>query len=94
MNGLRRILKPTFRSDEKIEVKDRVDGCLNSYIIIPFFQVCFVGEPGSDGGGLTREFLSLFAKSRAWKYLEITGVFRHNALAVQVLYLSFAAHTT
>ena len=51
-------------------------------MIMPIFQVGSVGEPGSDGGGLTREFFTLFAKSIAWKYLKIMGIFRHNALAV------------
>ena len=44
----------------------------------------FVGERGSDTGGLTREFFRLIQYSIKSKYMEDTGCFRHNAVAYQV----------
>ena len=44
----------------------------------------FVGEQGSDTGGLTREFFRLIQYSIMAKYMEDTGCFRHNAVAYQV----------
>lgn len=43
-----------------------------------------MGEAGSDTGGLTREFFRLFARAMASHYLEETGCFKHNAVALQV----------
>ena len=48
------------------------------------FQITFVDELGEDGGGLSREFFTLFGKDMARKYLEVTGVFRHDAMALKV----------
>ena len=48
-----------------------------------YFQVTFVGEDGSDGGGLTREFFTLVGRHLE-KYIESTGCFKHNSLALQV----------
>ena len=36
----------------------------------------FVGECGSDTGGLTRELFRLFAKEMAATYIEPTGCFK------------------
>ena len=36
-------------------------------------------------GGLTREFFTLLSKGMSEIYLERTGVFRHNSIALQVL---------
>lgn len=47
-------------------------------------QVSFIGEDGQDNGGLTREFFSLIAREILERYMESTGIFRHNALALQV----------
>ncbi len=49
-----------------------------------YFQVSFIGEDGMDGGGLTREFFTLLIKDLSRIYLEVTGIFRHDALALQV----------
>ncbi len=38
-------------------------------------QVEFVGETGSDTGGLKQGFFRLFSKEFAEKYLEATGCF-------------------
>ena len=43
-----------------------------------------MGEKGSDSGGLTREFFTLMARYFA-KYIEPTGCFKHNSLALQVI---------
>ena len=43
-----------------------------------------MGEKGSDGGGLTREFFTLMARHFA-KYMEPTGCFKNNSLALQVI---------
>ena len=45
----------------------------------------FVGEDGSDTGGLTREFFRLISYSMNSRYMEATGCFRHNAVAYQVM---------
>lgn len=47
----------------------------------------FIGEDGSDGGGLTREFFRLISCSISSKYME-NGCFRHNAIAYQVCTLN------
>lgn len=47
-------------------------------------KVVFVGEVGIDTGGLTREFFRLLFQQIAAKYLECTGCFMHNAVALQV----------
>ena len=47
-----------------------------------------MNEPGEDGGGVCREFFTLFGKDMASKYLEKSGSFRHNALALKVTNLS------
>ncbi len=52
-------------------------------------QVEFVGETGSDTGGLKREFFRLFSKEFAGKYLEATGCFQHDAVALQVGLLGY-----
>ena len=44
----------------------------------------FLGEEGSDGGGLSREFFRLVA-AHSSKYLEATGCFKHNSLALKVV---------
>ena len=41
-------------------------------------QVTFVGEEGSDGGGLTREFFTLLSRHCS-KYIEPTGCFKQSA---------------
>ena len=43
-----------------------------------------MAEAGSDTGGLTREFFRLFSKAVISTYLEETGCFKHNAVALQV----------
>ena len=48
-------------------------------------QVEFLGEQGSDTGGLTREFFRLVGY-HATKYLEPSGCFKHNSVALQVQY--------
>ena len=45
----------------------------------------FVGEQGSDGGGLTREFFKFISFSITSKYMENTGCFMHNSVAYQVI---------
>ena len=50
-----------------------------------FIQVYFLGVNGSDGGGLTREFFSLMARHFT-KYIEQTGCFKHNSLALHVMF--------
>lgn len=52
-------------------------------ILCIFCKVSFIGENGTDGGGLTREFFTIFGKDLARKYIETTGTFRHNAMALQ-----------
>ena len=47
-------------------------------------QVSFTGETGTDSGGLSREFFTLLSRDMARTYLEVTGVFRHDGLALQV----------
>ena len=42
-----------------------------------------MGEMGSDIGGLTREFFTLF-KHGMTMYMEETGSFKHNLVAYQV----------
>ena len=44
----------------------------------------FIGETGADGGGLTREFFTIFGKDMMRKYFDVTGTFRHNSIALQV----------
>ena len=44
----------------------------------------FVGEDGADTGGLTWEFFRLVGYGVSSKYLELTGCFRHDAVAYQV----------
>ncbi len=44
----------------------------------------FVGEEGSDTGGLTREYFTLIAKSLCPKYMDDKGCFNHNSIALQV----------
>ena len=63
-----------------------VHGVNNWYFIVSgkLVQVVFVGEEGSDTGGLTREFFRLIAYNMKSKYLEKTGCFQHNAIAYQV----------
>ena len=51
---------------------------------IYIFQVSFIGEDGDDSGGLTREFFTLLPKEILNQFMEPTGVFRHNAVALQV----------
>ena len=45
----------------------------------------FVGEFGSDTGGLKREFFRLLTRSMAETYMDATGCFQHNSVALQVL---------
>jgi len=47
-------------------------------------QVEFAGEDGSDTGGLRREFFCLLTKGVAGAYLNATGAFQHNSVALQV----------
>ena len=42
----------------------------------------FIGEVGTDGGGLTREFFRLISCSVSSTYME-NECFRHNAIAYQ-----------
>ena len=51
------------------------------YIII---QVEFLGEQGTDTGGLTREFYRLIGYHASLKYFENTGCLKHNLIAFQV----------
>lgn len=44
-----------------------------------------MGENGSDSGGLTREFFRLLSYHASLKYMEPTGCFKHNSLALQVI---------
>ena len=53
----------------------------------------FVGEQGSDGGGLTREFFKLISSSITSKYMDSTGCFMHNAVAYQVKKKHFSYNT-
>lgn len=48
------------------------------------FQVEFVGEVGSDTGGLKREFFCLLTRSLSETYLYASGSFQHNSVALQV----------
>ena len=41
----------------------------------------FVGENGSDTGGLTREFFTVLVSP---KYIDSRGCFKHNSIALQV----------
>ena len=50
---------------------------------IIYIQVLFLGEDGSDGGGLTREFFRLIA-CHVSKYIEASGCFKHDSVALQV----------
>ena len=43
-----------------------------------------------DTGGLSREFFRLIAYHTALKYMDNTGCFKHNSLALQALHLLFA----
>lgn len=43
-----------------------------------------MGEQGTDGGGLTREFFTLVTRHCS-RYMESTGCFKHNSLALQVI---------
>ena len=47
-------------------------------------QVEFLGEDGVDTGGVTQEFFRLIGYHTATKYMESTGCFKHNSLALQV----------
>ena len=49
-------------------------------------QVEFLGEQGSDTGGFTQEFFRLVGH-HATKYMEPSGCFEHNSVALQVQYL-------
>lgn len=60
-----------------------------SVYIILLLQVSFIGEDGYDNGGLFREFFNLLSKEIIAKYMEPTGTFRHNAVALQVCELHF-----
>ena len=51
-------------------------------------KVEFLGEQGSDTGGLTREFFRLVAYYTSSRYMENTGCFKHNSVALQVTYNS------
>lgn len=44
----------------------------------------FIGEYGTDTGGLTREFFILVGYVINFKYLDSAGAFLHNAVALQV----------
>jgi hypothetical protein len=46
-------------------------------------NVVFVGEEGSDTGGLTREFFRLVSYALKSRYITATGCFRHDAVAYQ-----------
>jgi hypothetical protein len=43
----------------------------------------FVGEEGIDGGGLTREFFRILFRQFSSVYLDSTGCFKHNSVALQ-----------
>lgn len=47
-------------------------------------QVVFVGEDGTDTGGLTREFFMILGTQMTRKYMNTAGTFLHNAVAYQV----------
>ena len=49
-------------------------------------KVEFLGEQGSDTGGLTREFFRLVAYHTSSRYMENTGCFKHNSVALQVTF--------
>ena len=60
---------------------------VEDYVIISsvnFVQVEFVGEIGSDTGGLTREFFSLVSKDLCPHYITQEGCLWHNSLDLQV----------
>ena len=52
-------------------------------------QVEFLGEQGSDNRGVTREFFRLVGQ-HATKYMEPSGCFEHNSVALQVQYLGLS----
>ena len=47
-------------------------------------QVEFVGEQGSDTGGITREFFTYVGHAMSTRYLTQSGCFKHNSSAYQV----------
>ena len=47
-------------------------------------QVEFTGEDGTDTGGLRREFFRLLRTDLSGSYLNCTGGFQHNSVALQV----------
>ena len=55
-------------------------------------QVEFLGEQGSDTGGLTREFFDLVGYHASAKYFEPTGCFKHNSVAFQVSITQHVGH--
>ena len=46
-----------------------------------------MGEQGSDTGGLTREFFRLVGLHASIKYMEPTGCFKHNSVALIYRYI-------
>ena len=50
-------------------------------------QVEFLGEEGIDTGSVTREFFKFVGYHAAFKYFELTGCFKHNYVALQVMLL-------
>ena len=69
---------------------------VEDYVIISsvkFVQVEFVGEIGSDTGGLTREFFSLVSKDLCPHYITQEGCLRHNSLDLQVCVTSMICGT-
>lgn len=55
-------------------------------------KVEFLGEQGSDTGGLTREFFRLVAYHTSSRYMENTGCFKHNSVALQVTVTRFRTY--
>ena len=69
----------------EVMVRNVQDALLPStYMCAYLLQVSFIGEDGDDSGGLTRKFFTLLPKEILNKYMEPTGVFQHNAVALQV----------
>lgn len=58
-------------------------------LYIFYLQVEFLGEDGSDTGGLRCEFFTLAFKEFSFKYLEGRGSFKHNAVAYQVIAVDY-----
>ena len=56
-------------------------------------QVEFVGEIGSDTGGLTREFFSLVSKDLCPHYITPKDCLQHNSLDLQVCVTSMICGT-